>query len=334
MKNKLAEIAVCPGTLKEGYSTYCPAVYRNLFNGRKVSHILNYMSPVREEDAELFLDNRRRISISGVQEKMSMVLDGNVLRLTREGEQGAYILKPVPRDLKHVDQVPANEHLTMQIARQIFDLNVAENALIFFRDGTPAYLTKRFDIRSDGLKWGKEDFASLAGKTEKIAGQDYKYHFSYTEMSDLIKKYVPTWRVEMEKFFRVVVFNYLFSNGDAHLKNFALLETPDSDYTLSPFYDLINTRMHVDDTPFALDGGLFDRELRTNEYRRMGYPTGRDFRELAKVIGIPARRTDKLFVPFLEKSDEIEAMIERSFLSQSAKRGYAIDYMTRRNKLR
>jgi serine/threonine-protein kinase HipA len=100
-----------------------------------------------EEVAELFLENRKRISISGVQEKLSLILEKNTLRLTKEGEQGTYILKPIPRDLKKVDQVPANEHLTMQIAKQVYGIHTAENALIFFKDGSPAYITKRFDVK-------------------------------------------------------------------------------------------------------------------------------------------------------------------------------------------
>jgi serine/threonine-protein kinase HipA len=60
------------------------------------------------------------------------------------------------------------------------------------------------------------------------------------------------------------VFNYLFSNGDAHLKNFSLLESVDGDYLLSPAYDLINTRLHVDDSNFALDKGLFADEYKSN----------------------------------------------------------------------
>jgi len=99
----------CPGTLSEGFSTYSPSCLRNLFNGKKVNHLLSYDQPqMNEEVAELFIENRKRISISGVQEKLSFVLEKNVLRLTKEGEQGTYILKPIPRDLKKVDQVPAN----------------------------------------------------------------------------------------------------------------------------------------------------------------------------------------------------------------------------------
>ena len=123
--------------------------------------MLPYKSPDRsEEDNEKFIENRKRISISGVQEKLSLTLKKNKLKLTEEGEQGTYILKPIPRDLKLVDQVPANEHLTMQIANQIFNINTAMNALIFFETGEHAYI--RFDIKKDGTKWGKEDFASLA----------------------------------------------------------------------------------------------------------------------------------------------------------------------------
>lgn len=63
-----------------------------------------------------FLANRQRISVSGMQEKLSLLLDGNRLRLTEAGERGQYLLKPIPRDLKQAADVPANEHLTMQIA--------------------------------------------------------------------------------------------------------------------------------------------------------------------------------------------------------------------------
>lgn len=176
----LDELTYCPGTLAEGFSTYSPSCLRNLFSGKKVNHVLPYGQPQQDEEvAEQFMQNRKHISISGVQEKLSFLLDKNVLRLTKEGEQGTYILKPIPRDLKKVDQVPANEHLTMQIAKQVYGLNTAENAVIFFKDGTPAYITKRFDIKEDKTKLGAEYFATLAGKTKYNAGVNFKYDYSY-----------------------------------------------------------------------------------------------------------------------------------------------------------
>jgi serine/threonine-protein kinase HipA len=330
----LETITNCPGTLAAGFSTYSPACLRHLFNGKRVNHVLPYDPPqLSEAVSEQFMDNRKRISISGVQEKLSFILEKNVLRLTRAGELGTYILKPIPRDVKKVDQVPANEHLTMQIAAQVYGLNTAGNALIFFKDGSPAYITKRFDVKADGGKWGKEDFATLAGKTKDNAGPNFKYEYSYEAIGRLMQQYVPAWRVEIEKYFALVVFNYLFSNGDAHLKNFSLLESTKGDYLLSPAYDLLNTRLHVNDTDFALDKGLFADGFRSEEYHRSGHPCKADFVEFAKRIGVAESRIEKLLHPFLVKQDLVESLIGRSFLNEPSKMGYLLDYQTKRNYL-
>jgi serine/threonine-protein kinase HipA len=330
----VGEINNCPGTLAVGFSTYSPGCLRNLFNGKKVNHLLPYDQPqLNESVAALFMENRKRISISGVQEKLSLVLEKNVLRLTKEGEQGTYILKPIPRDLKKVDQVPSNEHLTMQIARQVYGLNTAENAMIFFKNGSPAYITKRFDVKEDAAKWGVEDFATLAGKTKDNAGPNFKYEYSYEEAGLLIQKYVSAWRIEVEKYFSLVLFNYLFSNGDAHLKNFSLIESSQGDYLLSPAYDLLNTKMHVDDSDFALDRGLFADDFKSEQFKKNMHPHKTDFEEFGKRIGVSDNRIEKLMRPFLEKQPLMESLITRSFLTETNKRGYLMMYQTKRNHL-
>jgi serine/threonine-protein kinase HipA len=327
-------IKYCPGSLAEGFTTYSPAFLRRMFDNKLVSHILPYDAPqANGADAEKFMENRKRISISGVQEKMSLLLSKNKLRLTEEGEQGTYILKPVPRDLKRVDQVPANEHVTMQIASQVYGINTAENGMIFFKDGSPAYITRRFDVKKDGLKWGNEDFATLAGRTKDNAGADFKYTYSYEEASALIRQFVPAWRVEIEKYFALVIFNYLFSNGDAHLKNFSLSESETGDYFLSPAYDLVNTRLHVDDTDFALDKGLFSDDFASESFKKTHHRSKQDFEEFAKRIGVQEDRLEKLLEPFLLKQEKVETLVNRSFLSEPNKRGYLLDYSTRRNRL-
>ncbi len=330
----LDELKYCPGTLAKGFTTYSPRCLRNLFSGKKVNHILPYEQPQQSEEvAEQFMENRKRISISGVQEKLSFLLEKNLLRLTNEGEQGTYILKPIPGDLKKVDQVPANEHLTMQIAKQVYGLNTAECAMIFFKNGSPAYITKRFDVKEEGGKWGTEDFATLAGKTKDNAGVNFKYEYSYEEAGMLIQKYVPAWRVEIEKYFSLVVFNFLFSNGDAHLKNFSLLESSKGDYLLSPAYDLVNTKLHVDDSDFALDKGLFADNFKSEKYKKNGHPSKSDFTEFAKRIGVTEGRVEKLMNPFLEKQNLMETLVSHSFLSDANKRGYLLMYNTKRNYL-
>ena len=149
------ELKYCPSTLAKGFNTYSPSALRKLFDGKKVSHILPYDAPEKNEiDTQQFLDNRKRISISGVQEKLSLILEKNKLRLTKDGEGGTHILKPIPRDLKKVNLVPANEHLTMQIASQVYGINIAACGMIFFKSGEPAYITRRFDVKIDGSKRG------------------------------------------------------------------------------------------------------------------------------------------------------------------------------------
>jgi hypothetical protein len=41
----MENIKYCPGTLAEGFNTYSPGCLRNLFDGKKVSHVLPYEPP-------------------------------------------------------------------------------------------------------------------------------------------------------------------------------------------------------------------------------------------------------------------------------------------------
>jgi serine/threonine-protein kinase HipA len=301
---------------------------------KKLNLTLPYNSSKRDEETRaLFLENRKRISISGYQEKLSFIDDGKTLRLTKPEEQGTFILKPIPTDLKWAEDVPANEHLTMQIARRVYGINVAESAIVYFADGMPAYITKRFDVKADGTKWGVEDFASLAGKTREEGGSEFKYNYSYEEMGTLLKRFVPAWRIEIERFFEFVVFNYLFSNGDAHLKNFSVMETSAGDYILSPAYDLINTHIHLSDSDFALSKGLFTDDFKSEFHKRSGHTGKSDFIEFGRRIGVMEKRIEKLFLPFLERKQEVEAMVKASSLRMRNKKTYIELYRKKLNWL-
>ena len=324
------EIKNCPGLLLEGFSEYSPLFLRRMFNGRKVSHVLPYNAPeIDEEDQKKFMQNRKRISISGVQEKYSVLLEKKNLRLTEENEQGTYILKPKPGGLQKTAMAPANEHVTMQIANQVYKIPTAENGLVFFSNDEPAYLTKRFDIADNRLKLGTEDFASLSGKTEENAGHNFKYDYSYEGIAELIKQHVGAWKIEIEKFYNLVVFNFIFSNGDAHLKNFSLLETKNGDYTLSPAYDLLDTRIHVEEEGFfALSDELF-KEWHWSEYRIKNiqhHPCKEDFLEFGKIIGISESRVNKLLEPFLFKQASVQDLVKKSFLDEDTKTQYLNHY--------
>jgi serine/threonine-protein kinase HipA len=331
--NTIENIQVCPGTLSTGFTTYSPKCRKEMFNGKRVSHVLPFPSPQQEgQQKKLFTENKTRISISGVQEKYSLKLADKTLQLTDHG--GQYILKPVPTDLMHVSQVPANEHLTMQIAAQIFKIPVAKNALIFFNDGVPAYITKRFDVKADGSKCLKEDFASLAQVTNKNAGKNYKYDYTYEGIARLIDQYIPAAIKTKEIFFQLVVFNYLFSNGDAHLKNFSRIDCSGiGDAFLSPAYDLLNTRLHVDDSDLALTGGLYEGDYNYASYSSFGFYAFDDFMEFGKRIGLVPQRVKRMLQRFLQNEQEVFSLVNNSFLTEEMKARYINLYNDKRKRL-
>ena len=274
----------------------------------------------------MFDDSRKRTSISGVQEKFSLLQEKNKLRLINEGEQGTHILKPIPLAGKNAEYMPANEHLTMQIAAQVFHIPTAENALIFFNDGQPAYITKRFDVNPDGSKLAQEDFASLAQRTPHTHGEHYKYKGNYFQLFELLQQFVPAYPIESVKLFKVLVFNYLLSNGDAHFKNFSLIETKQGDFKLSPAYDLLSSRLHINDSDFALEEGLLPKALAQGTVYEQ-------FMRLAEIALIPKTQVRKIFDTLLTNRKSVERLITRSFLSESLQRNYIQAYQTRIKKL-
>ena len=321
------EINRCPGTLAAGFTTYSRTCIKRVFNGNKVNHILPYNSLQSNQNGDdSFEENATRISISGVQEKFSLIQLKNKIRLTKEGEQGTHIFKPIPNGSKNADQMPANEHLTMQIAQKVFGIETAENALIFFGNGDPAYITKRFDVVTGGLKLAQEDFASLAGKSPQTHGTDYKYLGSYWDLFELMRENLPSYKVESLKLFKLLVFNYLFSNGDAHLKNFSIIETPLGDFKLSPAYDLLNSRIHIEDKDFALNEGLIPA--------RMGQGNvAKQFQLLADYAGIQEKQMNAILALMVSKTENVKNLIDASFLKDGIKRNYLQTYQMKLKKL-
>jgi len=325
----------CPSTLKSGFTTYSPAAVRNVFGGKKVNHVLPFASPENDESVrEAFIENRKRISISGVQVKLSLALEKNKLRLTHASETGQYILKPIPTDLLKPEQLPANEHLTMQLAEQVFGINTAGNALIFFQDNRPAYITKRFDYKPDGMKRRMEDFATLLGKTKDTSGEDFKYQASTEDLFRVLKQFVGPYAVEARKLFMLVVFNYAFSNGDAHLKNFSLLETDAGDFILSPAYDLVCSRMHVKDTDVAFKNGLFADEYETESYKVNAFYAYDDFFALGTRAGLSESIVKKEIQNFIDSEEMVAELIDQSFLKDTVKSSYLQEYQNKLQRLR
>lgn len=283
----------------------------------------------------LAISNVGKVSISGAQEKIFAVKEDDNFRLSREGEQSTYIIKPRPNNPALINQaeMPQNEYLTMQIANQVYGIDTAFIGLVRLRNRQLAYIVKRFDVIGSE-KSVQEDFCSLLGRSAHTHGGDYKYKGNYLEIADIIKKIVPTWRFEMPKFFSLVVFNYLFANGDAHSKNFSVIRNKNGEYVLSPAYDLLNTSLHINDTDFALEDGLGLVVKDTSEtFDKTGHPCKQDFRAFGKGCGLTDRQIEKLLDLFCTKQQQVYDLCEVSLLSKKCKRMYLRSYEERLARL-
>ncbi len=265
-----------------------------------------------------------RMSISGAQEKLSAIVQNGKLVLTPGGQHGQYIIKPIPssKHLKNRRFLPANEQLTMKIAKEVYGIVTAESDLVHFANGKPAYVIKRFDIDATGNKVKQEDFASLAGKSRLTHGEDFKYTGGYEDVATLLKQNIAAYSVELTRLFTLIVFNYLFCNGDAHLKNFSLQQTPEGDYLLSPAYDLVNTALHIDDADFALEDGLLPKSEWSDIYTKCGHPCKRDFITFGTRIGVLPQKITSVISMFCEDDPRVRDFINGSALDEKTRRHY------------
>lgn len=221
---------------------YCPITYELIADQEHYSaHGLRLLSPqLKKLDAlELSANEQRqeaidrvgKMSVQGVQKKLSAQLKVKAGFFEIVDQKGQYILKP-PSEL--YPELPANEAITMFLAKTI-GLEVPVHGLVFSKDKTMTYFIKRFDRIGHNKKLSLEDFAQLSG-----GDRHHKYQSSMEKVIALIKKYCTFPKIELVKLFKLTLFNFLIGNEDMHLKNFSLI-TKDRKTSLSPAYDLLNS---------------------------------------------------------------------------------------------
>ena len=312
----------CYSTLADVPSEGFSAAARKALAGG-AGRSLPYVLPFVKSDLRLPAIARKshRNSISGVQTKVLLSLEDGEFKIVESG--GEFILKPVPEDsdARFAADIPANEHLTMQLASQVFGIATAANGCVRFADGELAYLTRRFD-RRDGVAVRQEDLCQISGRSEETHGSAYKYDFSYEEMSDVIRSVAPAARVELPKVFRQILFDYMFGNGDAHLKNFSVYESPLGDYVLTPAYDLLSTMLHYPGDLSFMALSLFKGDFMTPEFEKLGFFSTPDFIRLGGFYGLDESAVIKLIRSFRANVPAVERLVRRSFLSSAAQTEY------------
>lgn len=218
----------------------CPITYElcgnqkySLKGIRLLSKVLKQLKDfpfTSKEQIQLASQMASKLSIQGVQPKLSVVLNVKNEEFEVKERGGKFILKP-PHHL--FEEVPQNEDLTMRLANLV-GIEVPFHGMIYNKDGSLSYFIKRFD-RSRSHKIAVEDFSQLLGFS-----RDTKYESSMEKVISVIDKHCTFPVIEKQKLFRLAIFNFLIGNEDMHLKNFTLIRR-ENKVELSPAYDLLNT---------------------------------------------------------------------------------------------
>ena len=223
---------------------YCPISYELLTGNQKYHPMaLKKLSPNLKEFCDLSLTAEElrleatrhadKLSIQGVQPKLSAVIDMKIRSFKWVDHGGRFILKPPHASYL---QLPENEDLTMRLARQV-GIDVPFHGMVYALDGSLTYFIKRFDRMPRGKKIAVEDFAQLLNQDRET-----KYNLSMEQVLKVIDAYCTFPLIDKKKLLIRMLFNYLIGNEDMHLKNYSLIMR-DEKVSLAPAYDFINTTL-------------------------------------------------------------------------------------------
>lgn len=240
-----------------------------------------------------------KLSISGVQPKLSMILDKKTNLLIVAAEGGEYILKPQTATFPHI---PENEQCCMDIA-QALGIDVPPHCLLFLKDSSMVYIVKRFD-RESGVKIHQEDFFQILESGDKYTGSIEQIGRKLKEISS-----APGYDVQL--FFERIAFNFIIGNGDAHLKNYSIAYKDKETIRLTPAYDIVCSKLVItDEEDSALSINGKKAKLKRD-----------DFDKSADYLNIPIRIRYEKFEKSLTlmetiiKNSEIKKEIQGRFIN-------------------
>lgn len=249
---------------------------------------------------------RSQTAVTGVQAKLSMDIEKlqHESRFTIVGLWGRFILKP---QTELYPYLPELEDLTMHLA-EVAKIQVVPHTLVRFADGQLCYLTRRVDRTTKGAKLPMEDMCQLS---EKLT--ENKYRGSHEQIAKLILHYSSAPKLDLERFWEIVLFSWITGNSDMHLKNFSIYSPIPDNYQLAPAYDLLNTLlvMPSDTEELALTLNARKKKIKLQDFRSAMMNSGLD----EKVI-------QNMLKKFHSAEKQWYDWIERSFLPLEMKNGF------------
>jgi serine/threonine-protein kinase HipA len=249
-----------------------------------------------------------KMSISGMQPKLSVKLDKKSGELVLSPTEGEYILKPQTQQFPHT---PENENCCMDIGGSL-GIQTPLHCLLPLKDQSLAYVVKRFD-RIANEKIHQENFYQILEIKEKYTG-------SVEQIGKKLKEISVVPGLDVQLFFERVVFNFLIGNGDAHFKNTSVSYGKDG-IRLSPAYDILCSKLIIpneNDSALSIHGKKNDL-------------TREDFDALAEYFKIPPRIR---FEKFEKQAHRIQQEIQSSRLPDDFKRRFVDIVLSRYERLR
>jgi serine/threonine-protein kinase HipA len=278
--------------------TYHPRCSRNLFGSPRPPRVPFGTGDVVAEAQKMV----GKMSISGVQPKLSVIHDRKKHELAVVERGGLYILKP---PTERFESLPENENLCMNIAAA-YGIEVPPHGLLPLSDGALAYVVKRFDRLEDGSKLQQEDFQQLLQTEDKYDG-------SYERIANFLKIHSSVPGLDLLRLFERALLFYVLGNGDAHLKNFSLLKKEEVGYQLSPAYDILNSRLVL---PEEKEDMCLSVGGKKNRLARQ------DFVRLSEHFGLTRKQADISLTRLNELKPATERMIGESLLKVSLKKRF------------
>ncbi len=196
---------------------------------------LNDLPFTAAEQRQEAANRAKKLSIQGVQPKLSAIISVVNQQFEIVDQFGNYIIKP-QNDI--FPELPENEDVTMKMAK-VYGLEVPFHGLVYSKDGSLSYFIKRFDRYSKGKKYATEDFAQLSGNS-----RDTKYDYTMEKLVKVIDDYCTFPAIAKADFFKRVLFCFITGNEDMHLKNFSVI-TKAGKTTLAPVYDFLNSSISI-----------------------------------------------------------------------------------------
>jgi serine/threonine-protein kinase HipA len=305
---------------------YCPITYEPLQENadysaeglRLLNRNLKSLAPLNfsaEEQRQEAISRAGKMSIQGLQLKLSAVLRISEGQFEVVDRSGQFILKPQSADFL---ELPENEDLTMRLAATV-RIEVPVHGLVRSVDQSLTYFIKRFD-RDGRSRIPQEDFAQLSG-----ASRDTKYDSSMEKVAGVIDRFCTFPAIERVKLVERTLFSFLVGNEDMHLKNFSLV-TRDGKVELAPAYDFLNTTIALKNAKEELALPLNGKKSRLTRRDVLEY-FGRDRLQINDAV------LNDVVSRFAKALPVWRELLGRSFLSEEAKLRYAALLGERQNRM-